>query len=279
MNFLDPKIDFVFKKLFGTITNKDTLIFFLNSILEKKESEKIIDVKINDPINIQDRKLSKESIVDVRCTDKQNKHYIIEMQVVKEKDFKARAQYYTALALSRQLVAGNPYEMLEPVIFIGILDFTLFKKETFFSHYIVVDDETYDETLPHTEYYFMELPKFTKTIAEIITFREKWAYFFKYAKNFTSIPELFEQSNFNQAFDVLAESNWSREERETYDRIIHAERCRQSEIKTAIEDALLEGKTEEKINIAKEMLKEKLNIELISKVTGLTIEEIKTIKE
>jgi hypothetical protein len=40
MVFLDPKIDFVFKKLFGTIANKDILIFFLNSILEKKESEK-----------------------------------------------------------------------------------------------------------------------------------------------------------------------------------------------------------------------------------------------
>ncbi len=93
----------------------------------------------------------------------------------------------------------------------------------------------------------------------------------------------------NQAFDVLAESNWSREERETYDRIIHAERCRQSEIKTAIEDALLEGKEKgkeegikegeikSKMNIAKEMLKEKFNIELISKVTGLTIEEIKNL--
>lgn len=39
--FLDPKNDFVFKKVFGSQKNKDILIHFINDILEFKGEDKI----------------------------------------------------------------------------------------------------------------------------------------------------------------------------------------------------------------------------------------------
>ena len=44
------------------------------------------------------------------------------------------------------------------------------------------------------------------------------------------------------------------------------------------EDGIAEGKAKGKTEIAKNMLKENVNIELISKVTGLSLEEIEKLK-
>ncbi|KYH30642.1 PD-(D/E)XK nuclease family transposase [Clostridium tepidiprofundi DSM 19306] len=40
---LNPKVDFVFKKLFGSEENKDILISFINSVLS--EDEQIADIE------------------------------------------------------------------------------------------------------------------------------------------------------------------------------------------------------------------------------------------
>ena len=139
MIFLDPKSDMVFKKLFGTIAHKNILMSFLNSVLERAEGEQIIDVVINDPSNVAETPLSKTSIVDVRCTDQRNNQYIIEMQVITQKDYAARAQYYSSLALSRQLASGERYHNLVPVIFVGILDFNLFESPDYIHHHLILN--------------------------------------------------------------------------------------------------------------------------------------------
>ena len=80
MVYLDPTNDVAFKKLFGDIAHKDILISFLNSILERKNERKIVDVTIGDPNNLPEinspEEQSKSSIVDVRCTDELRGQYI-----------------------------------------------------------------------------------------------------------------------------------------------------------------------------------------------------------
>ncbi len=44
MIYLDPKSDIAFKKLFGNITHKNILISFLNSILQRPEGLKIVEL-------------------------------------------------------------------------------------------------------------------------------------------------------------------------------------------------------------------------------------------
>src|SRR6185436_19111370 len=122
MIFLDPRTDLAFKKLFGDSARKNIVISFLNAVLTRTEGEKIVDVTINDPHNRPDTPSSKFSVVDVRCTDQNNHQYIVEMQASTQKDYGMRAQYYSSYALSRQLVKGDDYERLVPVIFVGVLD-------------------------------------------------------------------------------------------------------------------------------------------------------------
>ena len=48
---------------------------------------------------------------------------------------------------------------------------------------------------------------------------------------------------------------------------------------TGRNEGRIEGKTEEKLEIAKNMLKQNMNIDLISNITGLSIEEIENLVE
>lgn len=282
MVFLDPKSDIAFKKLFGDITHKNILMSFLNSVLEREEGEKIVDVIINDPSNVAETPLSKASIVDVRCTDQNNNQYIIEMQVITQEDYAARAQYYSALALSRQLASGERYRKLVPVIFVGILDFNLFKGNHYLSHHLILDTQTHARELKHLEFHFIELKKFDKTLEQLTNILDKWIYMFINATTLERVPQSIKEPVMREAFDVLAQGNWSKKELEAYDRYLDGIRSNLSQIDTAHNagkrEGVQEGKQEKAIEIAR-ALQGVLDIETIAEKTGLSIDEIRQLKK
>ena len=63
--YLDPKVDFLFKKIFGE--NKELVISFLNSLLPLEEEQEIIKIEYLSPEQVPNTVLGKNSIVDVRC--------------------------------------------------------------------------------------------------------------------------------------------------------------------------------------------------------------------
>ena len=225
MIFLDPTSDMAFKKLFGSAAHKAILIDFLNAVLERGLGEKIIDVIFNDPYNTRETLRSKLSIslpavalckgwVDVRCTDEQGNQYIIEVQVEKQSDYAARAQYYSSLALSRQLAKTEQYAQLVPVIFVGILEFSLFETTDYKSHHFILDNKTYAHELRHLEFHFIELKKFTKTVDQLVTLLDTWIYFLKNADSLHGIPDTFKQNPvLNEAFALVEQGNWSKAEK------------------------------------------------------------------
>ena len=306
MVFLDPKSDIVFKKLFGNINHKKILMSFLNSVLERTDGMLIVDVIINDPSNVPETPLSKTSIVDVRCTDQKNNQYIIEMQVTNQKDYAARAQYYSSLALSRQLATGEGYSNLVPVIFVGILDFSLFKTQHYISHHFILDNETHAHELKHLEFHFVELEKFDKEPDELTHILDKWIYFLKHAVSLQKIPTSLNEPVLEEAFNVLAQGNWSKKELEAYDRYLDAIRSAASQLETAEEigmakgmakgmaqgmakgmaqgeaqgeaQGMAKGERKKTLEIAQELL-DILDAPTIAKKTGLTLQEIEELKK
>ena len=282
MNYLSPKSDVAFKKLFGNIAHKNILISFLNSVLNRPEHLKIIDVSINDPANTPDRPGSKYSIVDLRCTDQNQNQYIVEMQVLDQKDYIARAQYYTAIALARQLNSGELYHQLVPVIFVGILDFELFNHKNYLSHKLILDSETYAHELTHLEFHFIELPKFTKTEAQLDNILDKWVYFLKNVEALEKVPAALKETEFTDAFGVLARSNWSNKELLEYDQYLDIWRSETGRIEIALAKGLAEGLAEgeqrKAIEIAQQLL-DILDITTIAQKTGLSIEKIEALKK
>jgi len=44
---INPRVDFAFKKLFGSVENKDLLIDFINSVISEADRVKDIEIKIH----------------------------------------------------------------------------------------------------------------------------------------------------------------------------------------------------------------------------------------
>ncbi|MBF0437357.1 MAG: Rpn family recombination-promoting nuclease/putative transposase, partial [Magnetococcales bacterium] len=83
MKFIDPRIDFAFKKIFGSEDAKDILISFLESLLGLEGDRRIAELAIMDPFLVPRLKDLKSTILDVRCKDHRGVSYIVEMQVEK----------------------------------------------------------------------------------------------------------------------------------------------------------------------------------------------------
>jgi hypothetical protein len=67
--FADPKVDFAFKRIFGSEDHRDILIAFLNDMLDLDERHRIIDIALLPPELRPAVAALKASIVDVRCRD------------------------------------------------------------------------------------------------------------------------------------------------------------------------------------------------------------------
>jgi predicted transposase/invertase (TIGR01784 family) len=283
--FLDPKNDFAFKRIFGTEKNQDILVHFLNDMLEFPEGEKIKCVSFLKPIQDPEIAYKKQSIVDVLCTDEKERKYIVEMQVARIAGFEKRAQYYAAKAYVGQLNQGEPYPNLKEIIFIAITDFVMFPdKKEYKSDHVILDKKSFDHDLKDFSFCFLELPKFNKTIDELNTHVEKWAYFFKHAVE--TSPEDLEKITasdivISQAYKELNQFFWSQDELNVYER----EKKSQMDAKAMFDAATQEGEAKglaegmEKglIMVAKKMLIQGFSIQNIMHLTDLSEEEIKSL--
>ena len=76
--------------------------------------------------------------------------------------------------------------------------------------------------LPQVQYAFLELPKYTAGDApEALV--DRWAYFFREAKNLNVIPPALSEEPFREALEVARTATFSREEWEAYERAKMAE--------------------------------------------------------
>ena len=119
---LDPKNDFVFKKLFAEAPA--LLASLINAVRSDEPPIEVIEV--TNP-RIEPEELNGKFIVlDILAKDQQGHRYNIEMQVRRFDAWSARSTYYLSRTLSNQIVSGQDYLALKPVIGIHLLDFDLF---------------------------------------------------------------------------------------------------------------------------------------------------------
>ena len=203
------------------------------------------------------------------CQDQRGVQYIVEMQVTHTAGFEKRAQYYAAKAYSGQLFAGDDYNELREVIFLAITDFVMFPDEPAIkSDRIILNKVTHKHRLKDFTFTFIELPKFTKQIAEQLTMVEKWYYYLKHAAETT--PEAYamlvaDSPALKRAYDELEQVSWSREELARYDQITKRDRDNAAALRSQFqqgkqkgrEEGIALGKEEAKQSMARQMLPRK----------------------
>ena len=122
---LDPKNDYVFKRLFTQAP--ELLVSLINAIRDREPP--IASLEILNP-SIDPQPLSgKHIVLDILAVDVEGRRFNVEMQVQRHRAWGSRSLYYLAKLLSGQLKSGEGYESLRPVVGIHIMDFDYFNEQ------------------------------------------------------------------------------------------------------------------------------------------------------
>ena len=132
------------------------------------------------------------------------------------------------------------------------------------------------------EYHFIELKKFHKKSKELETLADKWIYFIKNAENLEVIPDNIEDEGLRTAYEDASKFNWTKAELAAYDYAFMRQQDEKGKwelaTRRAVEEAVQENVKNKEYEIAENAILEGFSNELIVKLTGLTIEEIETLR-
>ena len=300
--YIDPFTDFGFKHIFGTEENSKFLISFLNDLLEL--DDKIVNIVYRNleklGLSIMDRK----AIFDVYCTDEKDNSFIVELQRSPQRYFKDRSIYYTSFPIQEQSKKGTWDYRLTKIYFVGILEFAFDdlrlkenrEDEKYLSKVQLFDVEAKELFYDKLTYYYIEMPKFRKTEKELSSHLDYWLYYLNNLANTTKIPEILKKDELIQeAFEVAEFLALDKDEQFRYQQDLKArwdnkvclDFAKETGMEKGIEKGekigiekgekigMQKGEKKREIEIAKKSLAKGIDIETISLITDLTVDEIK----
>ena len=295
MEKISPRVDVAFKKIFGVEENKDLLISFINSIVGKEDQ--VLDITLLNPYNPQNFRQDKLSILDIKAKGIDGKRFNIEIQISDEADYDKRALYYWAKLYTEQLKVAQDYSTLAKAIGIHILNFTSIPEaENYHNVFHITEKENGFAYFKDLELHTIELNKFTcdsseelqDIVAKTRNALDMWLTFLTRHDLLKAdrLPKELDNDKLKKALKVLDVLNFSEEERELYEDHLKWLRIEANTLKKTAEKAKEEGIAEgiekgiekRNIEVAINMIKQKLDNKLISSVTGLTLEEILKLK-
>ena len=295
MEKISPRVDVAFKKIFGVEENKDLLISLINSIVGKEDQ--VLDITLLNPYNPQNFRQDKLSILDIKAKGIDGKRFNIEIQISDEADYDKRALYYWAKLYTEQLKVAQDYSTLAKAIGIHILNFTSIpESENYHNVFHIIEKENGFAYFKDLELHTIELNKFTcdsseelqDIVAKTRNALDMWLTFLTRHDLLKAdkLPKELDNDKLKKALKVLDVLNFSEEERELYEDHLKWLRIEANTLKKTAEKAKEEGIAEgiekgiekRNIEVAINMIKQKLDNKLISSVTALSIEEIAKLK-
>ncbi len=275
--------DYFIRYFFGSEGDEDLLLSFINAIMIDSNFATFVSVEIINPFNLSEKANNKESIVDLKAVTEDGTMVIIEIQTYSTKNFFERTLYYWSRNYSSTLKKGDDYPELKPVISINLIDDILFDKTDKRMHtcYLLEEKNTNKILTDHIQLHYVEIPKFDEN-ADIKKELKNWILFLKSNKEEDMSQLLKEDTIFEKAMtkynyftdnkDLLNE--YDKREAYLFYQASLMRGSRKDGFEEGIEKGKLEGIKDEKYSIAKSMKKDGADINLISKYTGLSIEEI-----
>jgi predicted transposase/invertase (TIGR01784 family) len=249
------------------------------------------------PYNPQNFRQDKLSILDIKAKGIDGKRFNIEIQISDEADYDKRALYYWAKLYTEQLKVAQDYSTLAKAIGIHILNFTSIpESENYHNVFHIIEKENGFAYFKDLELHTIELNKFTcdsseelqGIVAKTRNALDMWLTFLTRHDLLKAdrLPKELDNDKLKKALKVLDVLNFSEEERELYEDHLKWLRIEANTLKKTAEKAKEEGIAEgiekgiekRNIEVAINMIKQKLDNKLISSVTGLTLEEILKLK-
>ena len=244
---INPRVDFAFKKLFGSEENKDLLISLINSIVSEKDQAE--DVVLKNPYNLADYQAGKMSVLGIKAVDRSGRWYNIEMQISEDLNFDKRAIYYWAKLVTEQLSEGMMFRELKKTVSINILDFN-FIPDTQACHslYKIINTATGVDDKLHDifDLHYIELRKLRKQYQELLAPLDRWITFLTKAHELAGkkLPDsLSGDAAIVKAVEAV-DRMFNEEERLVYEVRMQSLADVESKIASAEEKGRVEGKAE-----------------------------------
>ena len=281
----DPKVDYVFKILFGDENDKSMLISLLNAILKGKPTIKDLILNNTDiPKILKDNKSCK---LDILATSDEGIKFNIEMQCKKTKDIINRTVYYASKLFTKDLKENDDYNNSK-VISIWIFGENVTDRESAINEaYMTLqktNNEDYEILTDHLRIIYLELNKYKITKDNIDDKLTKWV-------DFLTNPIDLEKSTFEdediekarKKLEFISSDDKERASLEAikeglFDQYSSFNIGKKEGLKEGLDKGLKEGERNKSIEIAKNMLKDNVDINIISKYSGLSVEEIECLK-
>jgi predicted transposase/invertase (TIGR01784 family) len=202
---IDPKGDYVFKRLCGDEDNALVLVDLLNAVLRFPAGRRVRGVALLNPFVERDYIEGKVPIVDVRARDDLGRQFLLEMQLFLRPGFANRLLYYWSGGHAEQLLKGERYEMLLPTYTICFLNETLFQDNAYHHTFRVYDDHNGVLLCKDLEIHLLELSKFDVAVEAVQTPLERWCYFFKHGASLdlANLPATLSDPMIRKAMEVL----------------------------------------------------------------------------
>jgi predicted transposase/invertase (TIGR01784 family) len=272
--YINPFTDYGFKKLFGEEPNKDLLLDFLNELLKEEQGEiKNLTYLKTEQLGATD--LDRKAIFDLYCENEKGEKFIVELQKSKQNFFKDRTVYYSTFPIREQARRADWDYELKAVYTIAILDFVFEsdkdEPDKFRYDVKLTDIETKKIFYDKLTFIYLAMPKFNKTIEELETRFDKWLYVIRNLNRLDRIPAKLHEQIFEKLFETAEIARFTPDQIRSYEDSLKYYR----DLKNSLDTARDEGKIEGKIEVAKNLLRSGVSLQVIIKSTGLTEKEIK----
>ena len=288
--------DFMFKRLFGSIANKDVLIGFLNMILEDHE---IVDVDFIQTEHLGLSKEDRKAVFDISCRCKSGETLIIEVQKGYQEHFRKRAVFYTSYPIHEQgreakelfikehqsKDDGEEFKWdfnLKPITVVAILNFKFDHVDNwpdyrYHSSYRLREDTTGEIMTEVLRYVFLELGRFRKRLWELETKFDKWMYLLCHMHEMVEIPQIFQEPEFKRLFILSEINNFTADEYKEYLKSISRMSDYYNIIDSAEKLAREEGREEGIKQVARKLLASGMETSMVAEMTGLSLEIINSL--
>ena len=287
--YINPFVDWAFKRIFASETSKEVVKAFLNELLEgKRQIETIAYGKNEYPGEIKDEA---GAVFDFLCTDADGTAFLVEVQSQKNEYFKERSLFYAGRLISDQAPKGQPgwkYNLKE-IYSVSLLEkFCLPDTEDgVYMHNVSLCD-TKAGTIFYNKLHFIyiEVMKFAKKEADLKSALDQWIYALKHAAEMKVEPDFLKAPGLSEFFYLAKYANLTPEDRnmyrtaeqrqwDNYSILDYAKKeARESGTEEGRQEGLKDGAFAEKKEIAKNLKVEGIDIKIIVGATGLSIEEI-----
>jgi len=270
--YLNPKLDVVFRMIFADERNADILGDFLIAVL-RIPREDVSEITVLDPTVALDMPNEKKSILDLKVILKSGRLVNVEIQIRNDAGMIPRLHYYKSRLVTGQVMSGKSYLTLAPVSCVAIVDYSIYEDEKCHHRFRFYDTENEIEFSGYEEIHIIELPKADRCAGNPGLY--DWIRFLN-AKSKEEFDMLAEKNEtVKKAVGVLAKLSADEASR------MLAE-AREKEVMDQMSRELIakeDGKLEGKLETAQNLLRMGFSLADISKATGLSESELGQIKQ